>query len=259
MTADRLKHFRAKLEELGRQLTGTSRTLERETLRASGGESAGNLSNVPMHLGDVGSETFSQELNSTLLENEEFIGREVDAALTRLENGSYGQCEECGSAIPIERLEILPYARHCVPCAAKLQSGGDANMNVGRPSGWGSTFEHPAAAASQRRAGERSPTTAPRKEASSANDEDSHAVGTPGGGSALGGLAGTNVGEGVPDDEPLEEAMGSGEFDMEDQADEAAPDDAYSGPSGGAIGGSPANKRASGGKGLNRPPRPSDR
>jgi len=53
--------------------------------------------------------------------------------------------------------------------------------------------------------------------------------------------------------------MGSGHFDKADEADEPALDDAYAGPSGGAVGGSPANKRSRGGKGLNAPPRPSDR
>jgi RNA polymerase-binding transcription factor DksA len=259
MTADRIDHFRRRLEELGRQLTGTSRTLETETLRASSGEAAGGLSNVPMHLGDVGSEAFSQELNSTLLENEEYIGREVDFALTRIEKGVFGKCEECGKDIPIERLEILPYARYCVPCTEKLQSGGDANLNTGRPAGWGSSFEHPNSLANQRRAGEKSPSIARRVDSSSPLDDDLHAAGTPGGGSGIGGLAGTNEGSGEPDDEPLEDAMGSGNFDRHDEADEAEQNDAYSGPSGGAIGGSPANKRSTGGRRRNSAPRPSDR
>src|SRR5262245_24733357 len=95
MTRDRIDRFRRRLEELGRRLTGTFRDLESEALRAASGESAGNLSNVPMHLGDVGSETYSQELNSTLLENAEFIGREIDLALTRIEKGVFGKCDEC--------------------------------------------------------------------------------------------------------------------------------------------------------------------
>jgi len=258
MTAAKLKHFRSRLEEIGRSLTGTSRTLESEALRVASGEAAGGLSNVPMHLGDVGSETFAQELNSTLLENEEFLGREVDNALSRIENGTFGVCEECGTTIPTERLEILPYVRYCVPCAEKLQAGGDANMNAGRPTGWGSTFEHPNSLAKQRRTGEQSPTTAPRKE-SSQNEEDLHAAGTPGGGSGIGGIAGTNEGDGEPDDEALEDAMGSGNFDRSDEADEPAADDAYSGQSGGAIGGSPANKRSVGGRRRSNGPRPSER
>ncbi|MFJ2240670.1 TraR/DksA family transcriptional regulator [Streptomyces sp. NPDC087859] len=42
--------------------------------------------------------------------------KEIDAAFTRLQDGSYGICRGCSTAIPVERLEILPYTRHCVPC-----------------------------------------------------------------------------------------------------------------------------------------------
>ena len=249
MTKANLSRYRKQLEELGRRVNGTSRNLESDALRATGGESAGGISNTPMHLGDVGSETFAQELGATLLENEEFIGQEIDRALGRLENGVFGACEACQEAIPTERLDVLPYARWCVPCTEKLQSGGGANFNDGRPSGWGSSFEHPNSLANQRRAGESSPTMASRSRNSKQEENDLHASGTPGGGSALGGLAGTNVGGGEPDGEALESAMGSGSFDVADESDEPAQNDAYSGPSGGAIGGTPANKRITGGRG----------
>lgn len=44
---------------------------------------------------------------------------QINAALRRLANGSYGRCERCGGVIPRERLEILPHARFCVPCQEK--------------------------------------------------------------------------------------------------------------------------------------------
>jgi hypothetical protein len=82
-----------------------------------------------------------------------------------------------------------------------------------------------------------------------------HAAGT-----AVGGLAGTNVGEGDPADTDLEDAMGSGNFDVaiEELNDEKI---AYSGPAGGAVGGTPANRRAVGGKahgGIAPQPEPGD-
>ena len=248
MTKSSLSRYRKILDELARRLNGTSDTLEAETSRATSGESAGGISNAPMHLADVGSEMFSQELNATLLENEEFLGQEVARALQRIDKGSFGLCEQCESPIPSERLDVLPYARYCMPCTEKLQAGGGANYNDGRPAGWGSTFEHPNSLANQRRAGESSPSLAPRSRAGK-DANDLHASGTPGGGSGIGGLAGSNSGDGEPDDEALESAMGSGSFDVADESDVPAPDDAYSGPSGGAIGGSPANKRITGGRG----------
>ncbi|MFD7876454.1 TraR/DksA family transcriptional regulator [Streptomyces sp. NPDC059766] len=42
--------------------------------------------------------------------------KEIDAAFTRIENGSYGNCEGCAKPVPVERLEILPHTRYCVPC-----------------------------------------------------------------------------------------------------------------------------------------------
>jgi RNA polymerase-binding transcription factor DksA len=42
--------------------------------------------------------------------------KEIDAAFARLQQGTYGICQGCGRPIPVERLEILPYARCCVPC-----------------------------------------------------------------------------------------------------------------------------------------------
>jgi hypothetical protein len=74
---------------------------------------------------------------------------------------------------------------------------------------------------------------------------DIFAVGTPCGGTEVGGLAGTNVGDGAPDNADLEDAMGSGNFDTETEDErEGGP---YGGPSGGAVGGTPAGKRARGG------------
>jgi RNA polymerase-binding transcription factor DksA len=245
MTPEKTRQYRGKLEELNRRIQAVAQSLEEVTRTPTGGEAAGNLSNTPMHLADIGTEVYTQELNSALLENEEFIRQEVIDALGRIDAGMFGKCEQCGRDIPEGRLEALPYARYCVPCAEKLEAGADVNLNEGRPAGWGSTLDRPAKLARQRRAGEQSPTTAPRPE--SAEEEDPHAVGTPGGGTAVGGLAGTNIGDGEPDDELLDYAMGSSEFDVVEDADEPGKDDAYAGPSGGAVGGTPANKRAVGG------------
>jgi hypothetical protein len=75
---------------------------------------------------------------------------------------------------------------------------------------------------------------------------DIYAAGTPGGGSASGGLAGTTAGDGAPENADLENAMGNGIADRngEEEVEGGVP---YSGPSGGAVGGTPAGGRASGG------------
>src|SRR5262245_29016121 len=85
MTNERTQHYRGVLGELARRVRATAEALENAARTPTSGEAAGNLSNAPMHLGDVGTEVYNQELNATLLENEEFIRREVTDALDRID------------------------------------------------------------------------------------------------------------------------------------------------------------------------------
>jgi RNA polymerase-binding transcription factor DksA len=214
--------------------------LEEGVRTPTGGQAAGGLSNAPLHLGDVGTDAFNQELDATLLENEAFIRDEIVAALDRLNQGTYGRCENCGRNIPAERLDALPYVRHCTPCASRLQSGRVVNLNDGRPDTWLGKPGHEGL----------SQTGSPQRVVGrdlGRGPADTHAAGTPGGGSAIGGLAGTNIGSGAPVEISLEKAMG-GALDDESEGDDEAMPEAFSGRSGGAVGGTPANKRAKGGK-----------
>ncbi|WP_439629858.1 TraR/DksA family transcriptional regulator [Gemmata sp.] len=247
MTTSQSKKYRDQLQALARRLGATVASLEEQVRTPTGGEAAGGISNAPLHLGDVGSEAYNQELGATLLENEAFLRDEVAAALERLDAGAYGTCQHCTKAIGAERLEALPYVRHCVKCASRLQSGLAVNMNDGRPDGW------------LGRPGHEGPnqTGAPGRVVGQdvgGGPDDVHAAGTPGGGTAVGGLAGTNIGGGSPEGANLEGAMGSGNYDTEEPDAEDGEDqpEAQAGPSGGAVGGTPANKRARGGSPARR-------
>jgi RNA polymerase-binding protein DksA len=68
------------------------------------------------HLADTATETYDRELDYTLEENSEHVLSEIDAALKRIEDGTYGQCSNCGRQIPQERLEARPYATLCIDC-----------------------------------------------------------------------------------------------------------------------------------------------
>jgi hypothetical protein len=83
-------------------------------------------------------------------------------------------------------------------------------------------------------------------EAQGESNTNSHAVGTPGGGAASGGLAGTNIGAGDPENADLEAEMGSGIAEQEENEDKGGPP--FAGPGGGAVGGTPAEGRAKGGR-----------
>lgn len=66
------------------------------------------------HLADHASETFEREMDQTLEENTGHILTEIDDALTRIDEGTYGRCKACGAEIPHERLDAVPYATLCV-------------------------------------------------------------------------------------------------------------------------------------------------
>lgn len=246
MTDKNAKKYRDRLNALAAHLGVTVTSLTEQVRTPTGGESAGGMSNAPLHLADIGSEAYNQELGATLLENETYLSGEVADALARLDSGTYGTCERCHKAIIPERLEALPYARHCVACAEIVQSGLAVNLNDGRPDGWLGAPGHEgyAQTGSPQRVAGRDLGGAPN---------DIHAAGTPGGGTEVGGLAGTTIGSGAPDGANLEQAAAGADVEPDDEAEEEKTE-AYAGTAGGAVGGSPANKRARGGKNVTGTP-----
>jgi len=121
MTNSELQIHRQRLVDLRTRLNGDVSHLADEALRQNQKEASGNLSSMPIHMADIGSDNFEQEFTLNLLANEEQVLAEIAAALERLNDGSFGRCEECREAIPRARLDALPYTRYCVACARKLE------------------------------------------------------------------------------------------------------------------------------------------
>lgn len=122
MTKPEIQTYPQRLLALKQRLGGDLSELEDEALRPTGGETSGGLSNVPVHPADLGTDTYEEEVNLGLLENESQLLEEVNAALERIEQGTFGRCENCQQPISEERLEAVPYARYCLPCARKLEA-----------------------------------------------------------------------------------------------------------------------------------------
>ncbi len=121
MTKADLDSYRELLVSLRSRLNGDVTHLADEALRSTGGEASGSLSNAPLHMADLGTDNFEQEFTLNLLQNQEQALDEIREALARIDRGTFGQCEECHQPIPKARLQALPYTRHCVECARKLQ------------------------------------------------------------------------------------------------------------------------------------------
>ena len=99
----------------GLALAGRLRQAEADPVESS------ELSKVDQHPAELGSETFERELELTTLTIIEGELKDIDDALRRLEEGSYGICEECGKPIDEARLEAVPWARYCVVDQARVE------------------------------------------------------------------------------------------------------------------------------------------
>lgn len=123
MKSEELESFRHVLQSLRARLRGDLDQMTDEALRRSQSESSGNLSNVPLHMADLGTENYDQEFTLGLIESEQATLDQVQSALNRIDAGTFGKCEECAEPIAKPRLQALPYTRHCIQCARKLEGG----------------------------------------------------------------------------------------------------------------------------------------
>ncbi len=118
-----LESYRDALQDLRSRLRGDLDQMTDEALRRNLVDGSSNLSNVPLHMADVGTENYDQEFTLGLIQNEQSTLELINEALGRLQKGEYGICGECGEPIAKPRLTAIPYTRHCIQCARKLENG----------------------------------------------------------------------------------------------------------------------------------------
>jgi DnaK suppressor protein len=105
------------------RLRGDVNQMADAALKKSRSEANGDLSTMPIHMADMGSDNFEQEFTLSLMENEGVTLEQIESSLERIEEGIYGQCEECGVKIPKARLNAIPYATLCIRCAEQQENG----------------------------------------------------------------------------------------------------------------------------------------
>ncbi len=118
-----LDEFRELLMAKRHELVGDMNHLQNEALRqGSSGESSG-ISSMPIHMADLGSDTWEQELTLGLIENERGLLREIDDALGRIEDKTYGICLATNRPINKPRLRAKPWAKYCIEYERKRELG----------------------------------------------------------------------------------------------------------------------------------------
>jgi DnaK suppressor protein len=115
MTRDQRAHLERRLEEERRLLSRALNRTVAEGAQADEQDRDGDLSTLPFHLADRGTDTMESELQASNVTRMSRELAEIDAALDRLHRSPerFGICEDTGQPIPFERLDVIPWARTC--------------------------------------------------------------------------------------------------------------------------------------------------
>src|SRR5262245_59766461 len=116
-----LKVYKEQLLALRARLRGDVTAMANTALGKTRSEANGDLSSMPIHMADLGSDNSEQEFTLSLMQNEETTLESIEAAIEKIEDGVYGTCEECGGAISKARLNAIPHTPTCIKCAQKLE------------------------------------------------------------------------------------------------------------------------------------------
>jgi RNA polymerase-binding protein DksA len=117
------EHFRTALLDERRRVEHALATLRDEHPGSLDEEVEEIAATSDNHLAETATATLGREIDYTLGENSEQVLSEIDAALRRIEDGTYGTCTNCGREIPRERLEAQPWASLCIDCKRRAEGG----------------------------------------------------------------------------------------------------------------------------------------
>ncbi len=119
LTRKQLNYYRNLLLLKRAEIVGDLTAMEAEALRSN----AGSISHMPIHMADLGTDTFDQDFMLGLAETEREMIREIDRALLRIQDRTYGVCEATGQPISKARLEAKPWATYSITAKRQLEHG----------------------------------------------------------------------------------------------------------------------------------------
>ncbi len=116
-----LEYFKKLILKIKEKILDEIKHISEDTLKKSQKDAAGDISGYTYHMADVASDTYDREFSLGLASNERQSLYELDDALKKMEEGTFGICEECKSLITKTRLKVVPFARLCVKCQEKKE------------------------------------------------------------------------------------------------------------------------------------------
>lgn len=121
LTKKELNDFRKLILKRKEEVLEGIKHISEDTLKKSQKDAAGDISGYTYHMADVATDTYDREFSLGLASSGREILYSLDDALKRIEEGTFGICEECKTVIAKTRLKAVPYARFCVKCQEKKE------------------------------------------------------------------------------------------------------------------------------------------
>ena len=115
LSKQQLKQFRQLLITERVKFAAEIKSIAQDALK-SPREASGDLSAYTIHMADMAADTYERELSMNIVSSEQEILYQIDDALKRLDDGSYGICQQCNKPISMSRLRAVPYASLCIEC-----------------------------------------------------------------------------------------------------------------------------------------------
>jgi len=116
-----LGEFKKLILKRKEETLGNINHISDDTLKKSLKDASGDISGYAYHMADMATDNYDREFSLGLASNERELLYGLEDALKRIEEGTFGICEECDTAIAKTRLKAIPYARFCVKCQSKME------------------------------------------------------------------------------------------------------------------------------------------
>lgn len=116
-----LTYFKKLILDRKDEIVTEIKHISEDTLKKSQRDAAGDISGYTYHMADIATDTYDREFSMGIASNERKLIYDIDDALKRIEDGSYGTCEDCKGVIAKTRLKAIPYARLCLKCQEKRE------------------------------------------------------------------------------------------------------------------------------------------
>ena len=121
LTSAEVNHYKMILLQKRAELIGDVNNIENEALKKSRHDASGDLSNMPIHMADIGTDNFEQEFSIGLMDGERKLLCQINEALDRIEKKTYGICEGMNKVISKARLNAIPWAKYCIEYARMVE------------------------------------------------------------------------------------------------------------------------------------------